>query len=278
MEKETLKALVAEIENVAETCLLTEDELKNRSNWLKRILELERFADVDLKQKACIKWTVDGDENTSFYHGFVNNHNRKNHIDGLIINGRWSTEVEEIKEECSILSIGSTLTQLSIKWDLGISGEITINSSPTKEFKISKGVRQGDPLSPFLFIIAMEGLNVSMKSAGEKNIFKGIKFSGEWCRSNMKNLSRILHYFHMASGLKVNFYISKVYGVGSSSCKTAFGARILDCDASLTRWKAKTLSFVGRLTLITYVLGNLPTYYLFLFKAPLSVIEKLEKI
>ena len=48
-------------------------------------------------------------------------------------------------------------------------------------------------------------------------------------------------------------------------------------NAKLSIWKAKTLSFGGRLTLLKAVLGNLPTYYLSLFKAPVGVIESLER-
>jgi len=42
---------------------------------------------------------------------------------------------------------------------------------------MEKGVRQGAPLSPFLFIIAMEGLNVVMKAAIDRGVFQGIPIS-----------------------------------------------------------------------------------------------------
>lgn len=69
----------------------------------------------------------------------------------------------------------------SNKWRLWIQGclktsraYVLVNGSPTDKFEITKGVRQGDPLSSFLFIIAMEGLNQAINSAIEKKLIDGI--------------------------------------------------------------------------------------------------------
>ena len=42
---------------------------------------------------------------------------------------------------------------------------ILVNGSPTSEVPMSRGLRQGDPLSPFLFNIAVEGLNILLHRA-----------------------------------------------------------------------------------------------------------------
>ncbi|GJY81621.1 cysteine-rich receptor-like protein kinase, partial [Tanacetum coccineum] len=51
---------------------------------------------------------------------------------------------------------------------------ILVNGSPTKEFKLEKGLRQGDPLSPFLFLIVAEALQVSILEACNKGFYKGL--------------------------------------------------------------------------------------------------------
>lgn len=134
-------------------------------------------------------------------------------------------------------------------------------------------------------------------------------FVGKWSLSNMKNLSRILKCFHAASGIKVNFSKSKVYGISVNDDAVSRYARVLRCEAGrfsfkflgvtvganmnliknwdvvvdkfsskLSLWKAKTLSFGGRVTLLKAVLNNLPVYYFSIFKVPAGVLKKLERI
>jgi len=49
---------------------------------------------------------------------------------------------------------------------------VLINGSPTEEFKPSRGLRQGDPLALFLFLVVAEGLAGSVRQATKKNLPK----------------------------------------------------------------------------------------------------------
>ncbi|OIT19123.1 hypothetical protein A4A49_57378, partial [Nicotiana attenuata] len=52
-----------------------------------------------------------------------------------------------------------------------ISYSISVNGSPTTPFEAKRGVRQGDPVSPLLFILAMEYLTRSLKQLKEEPNF-----------------------------------------------------------------------------------------------------------
>ncbi|KAJ0883842.1 putative RNA-directed DNA polymerase [Helianthus annuus] len=204
---------------------------------------------------------------------------------------------------------------------------VLVNGSPTQEFLCHRGLRQGDPLSPFLFILAMEALTGVMKKACSIGLFKGIKvptqgpelshflyaddvvFIGEWSTQNALNLNRILRCFYLSSGLRVNLAKTSIFGVGVDENQVHTLATLLRCKPGslpfkhlglqvganmnlvknwdpvvsvfrkrLAVWKANTLSFGGRITLVRSVLNALPTYYFSLYKAPSQVINQLEKL
>ncbi|GKV23016.1 hypothetical protein SLEP1_g32806 [Rubroshorea leprosula] len=108
---------------------------------------------------------------------------------------------------------------------------VLINGSPTRQFLAGKGIRQGDPLSPFLFLIVAESLNGLMFTAVEKELFKGVTigngatmvshlqfaddtiFFGEASEDNIRVVKSIMRVFEMASGLKINFGKSQLLGV-----------------------------------------------------------------
>jgi len=59
------------------------------------------------------------------------------------------------------------------------SVSILVNGSPTEEFKLKRGLRQGDPLAPFLFIIVAEGLSGLMREAKSASMFKGVEVGSQ---------------------------------------------------------------------------------------------------
>lgn len=96
---------------------------------------------------------------------------------------------------------------------------VLVNGSPTKEFQMQKGVRQGDPISPFLFIIAVEGLNWLFKRALNQGILNGLVIGNDgpvithlqfaddtlvFCKANLEEVQvvkKILCDFEEFSGL-----------------------------------------------------------------------------
>ncbi|GJV29956.1 putative RNA-directed DNA polymerase [Tanacetum coccineum] len=124
---------------------------------------------------------------------------------------------------------------------------ILVNGSPTKEFVLERGIRQGDPLSPFLLLIIAESLNVAMQEAVRVGLFDGVKmglddievlhlqyaddtiFVGDWNRRNIISLMKLLKCFQMASGLKVNINKISLFGTGMEMEEVEGWAASLRC-------------------------------------------------
>ena len=106
---------------------------------------------------------------------------------------------------------------------------LLINGAPAKPFCPTRGIKQGDLLSPFLFILMMEGLSRSIKSAiaaGEITSLKPFEnfptsthqqFMDDTLLLSIpmvkeeKTFKMILEEFREASGAEINHSKSMIY-------------------------------------------------------------------
>ncbi|GAU25960.1 hypothetical protein TSUD_373610 [Trifolium subterraneum] len=129
------------------------------------------------------------------------------------------------------------------------TASVLVNGSPTDEFPLERGLRQGDPLSPFLFLVAAEGLHAMMKAMVERNLFTGYRVGesdsvsishlqfandtlllGEKSWANVRALRTVLVLFETMSGLKGNFNKSMLVGVNIPDSRLREAASSLCCS------------------------------------------------
>ncbi|KAI5349989.1 hypothetical protein L3X38_002880 [Prunus dulcis] len=106
---------------------------------------------------------------------------------------------------------------------------VLINGQPGRKFKPSKGLRQGDPILPYLFLIVSDVLSLLIQSAVSNELLQGIKMGNraptlshlmfaddtliflKASTQNCKNLVMLLNAYCYASGHQVNFSKSTLF-------------------------------------------------------------------
>ena len=216
------------------------------------------------------------------------------------------------------------------RWRLWVSNilssgktSVLLNGVPGRWITCRRGLRQGDPLSPYLFIIVADVLQKLISKASR---------AGDLCHpvdpslpcpvlqyaddtliltrgdvGSMQTLKQILENFSLATGLTINFHKSTFIPMNVPPDVASAMANVLGCtlssfpqtylglplspkklrpadyqplldsfDRFLAGWKARLLSYGGRIVLVNAVLGSLPIYYMSSILLPKSVCEVLD--
>lgn len=75
-----------------------------------------------------------------------------------------------------MLKLGFAPTWVSLIMNLvsSVKFSVLFNGNRLEEFQPSRGIWQGDPISPYLFLSAAKGLSCLLKSKSESSNLKGI--------------------------------------------------------------------------------------------------------
>nr|GEW26261.1 RNA-directed DNA polymerase, eukaryota [Tanacetum cinerariifolium] len=337
------------------------DILASRLNLMKNLHDIKVSEDCDYRQKAKIRWAVEGDENSKFFHGIINKKRSNLSIRGILVDGEWVSDPIRVKEEfrlhfakrlriwsarflvtkfirrfgvvekislqvvtkilaLRLLAIISSLisdVQTAfvpgrqildgpfiinellawckhykhqamvfkvdfakaydfVRWDylmdvlksfgfrdkwcswikgslLASMASVLVNGSPTAEFQFFRGLKQGDPLAPYLFIFVMDSLHLSFSRTVDVGIFKGIQigkditlshlfyaddavFIGEWSDENLSRILHVLHCFTLASGLKINVPKSVLSSMEAIRRNFFYGSPEADKNITWVKW------------------------------------------
>lgn len=115
------------------------------------------------------------------------------------------------------------------------STTVMVNGICTEDFKVYRGLHRGDPFSPLLFVIMMEGLTRLLEKAVALGQYRGFYYGdnnsvdilqfvddaiilGEGTNQNLWSLKENFRGFELMSGLKINFCKSNIYIWYKSIC------------------------------------------------------------
>ncbi|XP_045810455.1 uncharacterized protein LOC123904892 [Trifolium pratense] len=228
------------------------------------------------------------------------------------------TEVGYPLEWINVVMTSVTSVRTNVKWN-GVRAEY---------FQPQQGIRQGDPISPYLFVICMDKLSHLITQGVQEGEWKPmragkngpfishlmfaddlllfveatstqmnvvLRILGQFCQLSGQQVShektsimfsknvghQVREELLLLSGFNVTPSLGKYLGVplvGRAPRRSDYNYLLDQVKSKLSAWKAKQLSFAGRVTLLKSVIEAIPIYPMMTTPIPKACLNEIQKI
>ncbi|GJS89279.1 hypothetical protein Tco_0771915 [Tanacetum coccineum] len=259
---------------------------------MRELEDLEKLKSMDLVQKSRVKWEVEGDKNSKFFHGLINSRRKSQMVQGIMLDGVWNSDPKDIKSafldfhedkfSCHDSPISFPLMlpahRLSITDQNFLESMVSMDEIKAAVWDCGsqKAPRLDGSNPAFITLIPKVSNPLFIKE------YRHVSIIGIHYKIVAKILAnRLSKGLHMAlnDGLATNMFHDVKVGspvrvssnkveimasyTGSNMSRITNWKPLIDrFKARLSSWKANLLSIGGLLTLIKVVLGSLGNYYL----------------
>ncbi|GJX70764.1 hypothetical protein Tco_0307935 [Tanacetum coccineum] len=251
-----------------------EEIFSQRSTFLKDLHDIDSIESLEIAHKAKVRWSIEGDENSKYFDGVLNNKRSQLSIRGILDKGDWIDDPSIVKmkflehfsnhfskpDSNRLKPEFPFPNQISHVQVSDLEREVSYNEIKSAVWEC--GTNKSPGLDDFTFeffrkfwsIIdkdVVAAVRVFFSAVMSACLFKGISlnesltlshlfyaddvvFVGEWDVSIIQTLVHVLKCFFLASGLKINLHKSKLMGIGINQRDVEKAARLIRCSTFST--------------------------------------------
>nr|GFA98456.1 RNA-directed DNA polymerase, eukaryota [Tanacetum cinerariifolium] len=94
-----VKNKLIDIDKLLDKGGVTDDDLLSHMEAMKQLQELNSSDNYDFVQKVKVRWAIEGDENSKFFHGIINRNRANLSIKGIMSEREWVDDPICVKDE-----------------------------------------------------------------------------------------------------------------------------------------------------------------------------------
>ncbi|GJV77517.1 hypothetical protein Tco_1509101 [Tanacetum coccineum] len=221
-------------------CVNTE-MLNNRMVLMKSLNEFNSLEAMEAAQKAKVRWSIEGDENTKYFRGILNNKRLQLSIRGVLVDGEWVVDPVNVNNAC--------FSHFANRFDKSQHFRIHLDSQfPT--------MLSTDQLEELEREVTYEEVKKAMWDCSEKNYVLVVIHSNSFIGIgvDMRDVARATNIVGCSNssmpfsymGVKVHFSISWYSGIlDGSRRKTSRKFPWLDIIKEVENLKSKGIDLMG---------------------------------